>query len=465
MKLQKLSSKIFLGLFFLLVSVNVFAETKWDVATIFLGQNESSEFQADVETNLAEIARIKPSTFLSVKTYREGPNKSVNREKLITFLKSSFKDTKAKKALIVYGHGEGPLGLRDLPIHELKKILTLSKTKFDLIWFDACFLGNLEFLYELRDYADYTIASQEAEFSAGLPFEALSELPQQDSGFSASTFLAKRFIESYSYLKEGDQRNYVSVSSATISVIDNKELSSFALSFKNVKNIIEKLTSKNREELKNRLLKKFSMDNKELIDLGHLLIELRKMTADKADDQYLTKIIRLLNIESIKKLKSNPRIRINAPALKAEMIFGFNGWENGDQEEYNDNILFQSILKANEFKQGPKNKNWPAKKFDNPSTVLTPFAPGITSFDYYFQDQKTGKILSEKKSITRTHDIIEDSLTNKSDGSFLIYTAYTQQIGTKAERYTGLNIALFSNTPSLDYFELEFNQLTNWLKL
>jgi hypothetical protein len=41
----------------------------------------------------------------------------------------------------------------------------------------------------------------------------------------------------------------------------------------------------------------------------------------------------------------------------------------------------------------------------------------------------------------------------------------TQQIGSKAERYTGLNITMPGAVPLMDYFELEFNQLAEWLSL
>lgn len=465
MKLHKQLNNLLFVLFFTLVSANTWAETKWEVATVFFGARENEEFQLDVEQNLKEISRIKPSKYLSVTSFRESPLKNSSRSKLLSFLKTSFKDPQAKKVLVLYGHGLGPVGLSAMPTQEIKTLLKELKIKLDIIWFDACFLSNLEFLYELKNFSAYTIASQEAEFSSGLPFESLSELPQEDNATDASIFLAKHFIESYSYLKNGVQRDSVSVSSATISVIDNAELENFAALFKKVSLLIQQLPAKDQIILKNKLTKKYSMDEKSLVDLGHLLIETRLAIKDPAIDQDLTRLIRLLNIESVKKLKTNPRIRIVAPEENAMMVFGFNQWQNGYKNEYLDNPLFSDIVKTKSFITGPQNNEWPVKRFENLSTTITPFAPGVNSFDYYFLDASGKKLLSEALNVTRTHDVVETAISKKTAGAFLVYSAYTQQLGSKAEKYTGVNITIFGEVPSIDYFELEFNQLTTWLKL
>ena len=43
---------------------------------------------------------------------------------------------------------------------------------FDFIMFDACFMASVEVLYELRDKADYFIASPAEIISDGFPYEA-----------------------------------------------------------------------------------------------------------------------------------------------------------------------------------------------------------------------------------------------------------------------------------------------------
>ena len=465
MKLQEKLNKLLLVALLSLASANIFAETKWEVATLFFGQREDNQFQAGIQENIKELNSIPASSFLTLSIYKEGSTTPSPRNKLLAFLKNSFKDPKSKKMLVLYGHGLGPLGLRDLSTSEIKATLSQLRIKLDIIWFDACFLANIEFLYELQNASAYTIASEEAEFTSGLPFESLTELPNYDTSREAATFLAKEFINSYSYLKNGQQRDAVSTSSATISVIENSELDKFAGSLRNVSQMIRKLPAKDLEALSNKLSRKFSMDKKDLIDLGHLLIELRALVKDPIADKELTHLIRLLNIESVKKLQTNPRIRIVAPEARALMVFGFNGWENGHRDEYQDIPLFQQILNTNIFIVGMRDQEWPAKKFENKSLLITPFAPGVNSFNYYFLDENGKKLLTKDLSIFRTNDVIETTLSQKTAGSFLVYTAYTQRLGVKAERYTGINITLFNTPPSIDYFELTFNQATDWLRL
>jgi len=454
MLLQKRLSKTLFALFFLFVSASVMAETKWEVAALFFGQYEDSSFQESIENNLTEISKIPASKFLKIKTFRAGAN-----QKLDTFLSKAFNDPDSKKMLIFYGHGVGPSGLKDLNTVALKKSLSALKTKIDVMWFDACFLANIEFLFEMRSFSTYSIASEEAEFTSGLPFESLIELPIQNSSKDAAVFLAKSFIDSYSYLKSGTQTHAVNTSSATISVVENAKLQNFAKKLKSIAKIIKSLPAETQSSLKNKLVKKFSMEKPDLIDLGHLLIELRLITKDRATDDEITGLIRQLNIDSVKKLKSNPRIKINSPAPNAVMVYGFNYWENGFEKEFLSNELFSLTLKQDKFLEGPHNQKWPAKTLKGSFTIVTPFAPGIKSFEYYFLDANGSSVLTSPVSISRTHDIVE------TNGETLVYSAYTQRVGKLAERYTGINITIFNSAPSMDYFESEFNQLTRWLSL
>lgn len=471
MKLLKKLNK-YLPLFLLLVSVQVYAqtttETKWEVSALFLGAREDVEFHQDIDNNLKEIAQIKKNPFLKISVLREKSGAPLSQGQIFNFLKKSYTQHGSKKALIIYGHGEGPDGLKGLSMFELEGLLKNLNIKFDFIWFDACFLSNLEFLFQLKTYSSYTIASEEAEFSAGMPFLSLADLPKTNEAKRAAIHLARSFIDSYSYLKEGDQRNAVSSSSATISVIDNSQFDSFMADFKFVPSLLNKLSKRDRENLKNTLTKKASMDNSSLVDLGHLLIELRALVSDQINDNRLTKLIRLLNIGSIKQLKTNMRVKIANISDDAKLVFGFNQWDNGFKDEYLDNQLFPEILRTSQFILGPKNESWPVFTFRGETMTLSPFAPGINSFQYYFVDGKSLKKLTNSKTIRRKSDVVElmpQDIQKITPGQLLVYSSYTQGVETKAERYTGINISLFDEVPSIDYLELDFNQMLKWLKM
>lgn len=473
--LQRLSNLFIILICLVSVGVNA-AETKWEVAIVFRGDDKKSDqqFQKDIDDNILELAKINPSLNLKIGIYRELSGKRYTYQSenatlkpievkldLASFLQSAYQDPAAKKSLIIYSHGKGAEGLRGLSTQDLKETLS-SIPHLDFLWFDACFMANTEFLYELRERSDYTISSEEAEFSSGLPFQVLSLLPMYASAKEAALALARNFIESYSYLKNGSQKNYVSKSSATISVIENKKLETIANSLQWVSEIIKGFSDAEKEKLKKALVAKASMDESSLVDLGLLLIEVRKINFNPIVDLKLTKIIRLLNIEAVRKLKTNPRIHLLPPAFNASLVYGFNEWTEGSKEDFFNNDIFQDILPNDNFIAGPQNKEWPAKKNISLFMPLTPFAPGINTFNYYFVDQN-GKILTKPSSVSRTHDIVES--TADSEQTPLLYTAYTQKIGKLAERYTGLNISIPGTTPTLDYFELEFNQLAQWLSL
>jgi hypothetical protein len=487
MKLQNLLSKFLLAL--LLVSANVLAETKWQIATVFLGASEDSQYQEDVDQNIMELSRLLPTDQLKLSIYRELPDRNysyfpnasgstnlksilynsktpsvsipgklslISRDKLRSHLAASFNDSSSKKILIIYGHGLGPQGLKDLRITEIKNLLKELKVKLDVLWFDSCFLSNIELLYELRQFALYTVSSQEAEFSAGLPFDTIEELKLINSGKEAAVLLASRFLESYSFVKNGKQKKAVQVSSATISVVDNTLLESFVEGLK-VLNELKTLYAGEIDGLSKRLTRNFSMSNKDLIDLGHLLIEFRKLNKDSQIDAKLSKLIRSLNVTSIRKLRTNSRVKIQSPEEEAVLVFGFNDWKNGFEADYLSNILYQNILESKEFLRGPGNHFWPVKGVKKQLT-LSPFGPGLNTFNYYFYNPVTHTIIGNMESFSRSNDVVEVS------GDFLVYQGYTQQAGSKAEKYTGMTITHFSVVPSIDYFELEFNQKMGWLK-
>jgi hypothetical protein len=471
MKLQKQLSNLIV-LILLLVSAPVWAGTQWDVAVLFFGKNPASdiEFQKDIDRNVQELAQIRETNSLNVSVYRELPSETYatikgkklksDRAQLAKFLKSAYSNKKSKKLLVIYGHGTGPSGLKEMPTAELKKTLSASGIQLDVLWFDSCFMGNFEFLYEIRSFSDYTIASQEAEFTSGLPFESLNSLATIESSSEASLFLAKSYIESYSYQLKGSQRENVSSSSATVAVIDNQQFDEQIDGLKIASEYFKSLPAETQKKLRDKMKRSFKMENPSLVDLGRLLIELRLQNKDKALDQTFTKLIRDLNIDSVKKLKTNTRLKVTPPVPGAQLVYGFNGWKNGYEEEFNGSI-FEDLIPHDEFMKGPSKKAWPTLTVDQQYFYVVPFVPGVSSFNYYWINATTKKALTKEQEVNRTTDIYETAAQSR----FIAYSAYTQAIGKNAEKYTGLNVTLLGETPSFDYFESEFNQAVQWLAL
>ncbi|MDR1340734.1 MAG: hypothetical protein LBK58_11880 [Prevotellaceae bacterium] len=130
--------------------------------------------------------------------------------------------------LILWSHGTSWLpsgvqlksfaldGNRQMNIPDLAAALPV---KFDFILFDACLMGAVEVAYELRNSADYIIASPTEIIDSGFPYdEVVPELLKPSVNLS---MVAQKYFDYYNAL-DGDYR------SATVSLIDTKELENLA---------------------------------------------------------------------------------------------------------------------------------------------------------------------------------------------------------------------------------------------
>ena len=91
--------------------------------------------------------------------------------------------------------------------------------KLDYVIFDACLMGGIEVAYELKDYADYVLASPTEVLSDGFPYASMME-----HIFKSSTHLKAVAQEYYNHYnnKSGSSR------SATISLVKTSELDNVA---------------------------------------------------------------------------------------------------------------------------------------------------------------------------------------------------------------------------------------------
>ena len=114
--------------------------------------------------------------------------------------------------LIYWSHGDGwipyPLpsnrwigqdtgnGDNRMNLSELKEILATAP-HLDFLMFDACFMQSIEVAYELRDYADYIIASPTETPGPGAPYDAIMPYLAQAG---ASVSMANAYFEAYNVL-------------------------------------------------------------------------------------------------------------------------------------------------------------------------------------------------------------------------------------------------------------------------
>jgi len=136
-----------------------------------------------------------------IKGYLDAPRTMTEQQALIDFLQWAFQQDELEAdyyALILWGHGPQllmqappapghnsislfltPIDVRIALQVALAKAMPNGQHKFDLIAFDACSMSIFEAAYELQDYAQYMVASQEEVPDLSFPYDAIVPLFQQ----------------------------------------------------------------------------------------------------------------------------------------------------------------------------------------------------------------------------------------------------------------------------------------------
>lgn len=129
-----------------------------------------------------------------------------------------------------WGSDEG----EEMNIPDMERVLSRLPVHLDLILFDSCFMSSIEVAYELRNVADYIIASPIEILSLGFPYEY--SIPS----FFKYPLQPKKLAETYALFYNGHPKDIgdenVSMYGA-ISVIKTNELTALA---EKVKEIVAK---------------------------------------------------------------------------------------------------------------------------------------------------------------------------------------------------------------------------------
>ena len=183
-----------------------------------------------------ELYEIKQGEIIFVKQYE--PQNSASPEILELIIKETILLFPAESyGLVLWSHGTGWLPENtyknfrsfgkdkqaEMSIIELEKALPL---KFDFIIFDACLMGGIEVLYQLRNKADVIISSPTETLATGFPYNETVPFFWGKEPYYVE--IAQTYMNYY--------RNKLNpiLQSASIAVIETKQLSSLANSLKNV---------------------------------------------------------------------------------------------------------------------------------------------------------------------------------------------------------------------------------------
>ena len=113
-------------------------------------------------------------------------------------------------------------GYSEMDVIEMGK--SLMPYKFDIILFDACFMGAIEVLYELKDVCDFIISSPTEILSAGFPYDQIiPDLLNND--FNAADVAQNKYSF---YLKQNGI-----LKSSSVSLVSTHNLELLASFFRN----------------------------------------------------------------------------------------------------------------------------------------------------------------------------------------------------------------------------------------
>lgn len=203
-------------------------------------QNYGSTISNDSKLSLIEIQERSSKT---VKTYTN--KDALNPTDMYSMIEEAMSLYPADKyTLILWSHGMGWLPNHVYPRSILRngadilfkafgesgsKQMELSALAngipnyaFETIIFDACFMGSIEVAYELKNKANYMIASPAEIYGEGFPYHIT--IPEIMQGKGANT-IASSYVEYY--------RNHKYFQGATIGVIKMNELETLAQKTKN----------------------------------------------------------------------------------------------------------------------------------------------------------------------------------------------------------------------------------------
>lgn len=530
-----------LGCALFLLPASVWA-VEWEVAIVFLGADESPDYQRDIDDDILELAKVLPipeegaKEQVRLSLYRDLPDKTITyhvepssqsvsdwdalfwevpaagvqvpgnilvRQKnetegalfqhgqfLSEFLANIFQDKSARRMLVLWGHGLGFQGMKGLDLPGIRSLLEASlpprreppiaadigtadrseinapsKKPLDILWFDSCFMATVEVAFEMQELADFMLASEEAEFSTGAPLEKLYRL--NETGIPTESLaidLAKDFIHSYSFLKGGTQTEAVETSPATISVVDLEKIPALVAKIAKLKTTQKNLRGNLRREL-NRTAHERAMEMEGLADIVALMQDLRDLEgiADSTKDSADAIVRQLEGYTRAHRQREALPVTVRAPKgfPEALLVYGYNEWMYGYEGDWDTLEKLPPELRPDGFIEGKHGLKWPFKRVRG-FTDIYPFSPGLNRFYFYYVDERSGNVISEVQAKYRWVEKEVVEFTASEIGNPLRFSAYTQSVGERSERYFGLAIFDPSGRLQPGVRSTKFHAETKW---
>lgn len=158
---------------------------------------------------------------------------------LAVSVKKAIKRFKPQKLiLVVWNHGNGYFGVsyddvsgNSMSVADLASALSDIKSyygrKIDIFAMDACLMQMVEVIAQIKDYANFIVASQEYVPGTGYPYdEVLKRINSSSSPKDAAVGMVEVFVKAYDDYKSDSFGTY-SDNRVTLSVIDTSKYNTF----------------------------------------------------------------------------------------------------------------------------------------------------------------------------------------------------------------------------------------------
>ncbi len=236
-------------------------------------------------------------------------------KELIKFAAWGVKNYPAEKYfLIVWNHGNGWVKSEISPAERgisfdfesgnnisieqlavaLAEINKITGKKIDIFGMDACLMQMFEVLYEIKDYVEYVVASEETVPGNGWPYDLILK-PLAAEPYMSAENLARLVCGAY-------ESYYLYKGVATLSAVDCAMIENLANALDELSNNLIFEMEKQSSSVRSALNSVQYFEYKEHIDLGHFLEMLYNKTSSESIKNILEKALYFYSKAVIKKV-------------------------------------------------------------------------------------------------------------------------------------------------------------------
>jgi hypothetical protein len=245
-----------------------------------LGTGDSRIYEIDHDPEYLDPAIISPEIDDGGQVIVGDEVNTGSPDTITSFIEFAVAEYPADRyALVLWGHGGGWMGLCPdgadiLTLPELRSALEEAETTtgagIDLLAVDACVEGTLETVYELRDCADFFVASEKTVPGEGYPYDlVLGDLADEPymTPYELGATIVDRFVEWAAYGSDYCE---------TMTMYDLSRVDGFMNALDALATECVKFNGLFDEELYGALWDSESYEDPDSVDLGDLLRELAR---------------------------------------------------------------------------------------------------------------------------------------------------------------------------------------------